>query len=95
MSQLDAQRSETASTAKAIRRETTLVDSAETHARQKVTTAILSLVRKSPGVVITEAALWRAPASRNRDLVDRVEVFADLVAQGELIADGNGYRAAA
>ena len=95
MSQLDAQRSETASTAKAIRRETTLVDSAETRARQKVTTAILGVVRKSPGVVVTEAVLWRAPASRNRDLVDRVEVFADLVAQGELIADGNGYRAAA
>ena len=93
MSQLDAQHTEAASTARAVRRETALVTNTETLARQKVESAILNRARKSPNDTFTEGTLWASTASRNREHVDRGEVFAKLVNRGDLIADGNGYRA--
>ena len=95
MSQLEALRTEKASTARAVRRETALVDNVETRARQRVARAIVTKARKAPDVVFTERELWSATASRNRGLVTRGEVFGELVSQGLLIVDGTGYRAAA
>ena len=93
--QLDARHRETASNERNVRRVIAEVDGVERHALNKAAATMQRHAQRSTADTLSAAELWRATSSADRKIVSQSDVIEHAISLGYLVAEADGYRAAA
>jgi hypothetical protein len=93
--QLDARHRETASNERNVRRVIAEVDGVERRSLNKAAATMRRYAQRSTADTLSAAELWRATSSADRKIVSQSDVIAHAVGLGYLVAEADGYRAAA